>query len=761
MVDANKANDPSQPPGKDKRRSGSILRVVTIRSRLLIAFVLMVLLAAIAISSVTVILGSRDARQRVIGQLDSVATLKEAEIESWVRGLELNLDIVISGEGLLNDVSVLTGDSEDTAENDTAYGSLRDRFAWAAERMGLFEELFLMDTLGRVVVSTSTGHEGERHSIYDYFIQGTEGHFIQQPSYSLSLGELTVVASAPVDVEGEALGVLAGRASLESLNQIMQERAGLGDTGETYLIGSNNRLLTGLRDKTYAVPETYILSEGAESAVSSRAGGSGTYRNYGEETVIGVYRWIPELNAALLAEQEEAEALHATRVTLMTIGGVAAGAVALAILASVVTTRSIAGPLADLAATARRVAAGDLDSSAKVERADEVGTVAMAFNNMTARLRDLVRSLEQRTDQLRMINEVGRSISSILSLDDLLPFVANSLQETFGYYTVNVLLVDPTSGDLTLRASAGGYTGTAPIGASVKAGQGIVGWVAENAQSLLANDVSQEPRYHAIGQLANTRSELAVPIRAGGDILGVLDIESAELDAFDEMDLFTAETLADQLAVAIRNAQLYEQAGELATVDERQRLARDLHDAVTQTLFSASIIAEVLPRLWDKDPADGKKRLEELRQLTRGALAEMRMLLLELRPTALTEVALGELLRQLAEAVTGRARLPIELSVEGQHKLPPDVQVTLYRIAQEAVNNIVKHAGASQARIELRLQPEQTELVISDDGSGFDPASVPPEHLGLGIMRERAEAVGARIEIDSQAGQGTKITVVW
>ena len=115
----------------------------------------------------------------------------------------------------------------------------------------------------------------------------------------------------------------------------------------------------------------------------------------------------------------------------------------------------------------------------------------------------------------------------------------------------------------------------------------------------------------------------------------------------------------------------------------------------------------------------------------------------------------------MTEAVTGRSRLPVTLSVEGQRTLPPDVQVTLYRIAQEAVNNIVKHAGASQATVSLRLQPEKVHLLIEDDGSGFDPETVSPEHLGLGIMRERAEAIGASLEIDSRVGHGTRIAVVW
>jgi len=441
--------------------------------------------------------------------------------------------------------------------------------------------------------------------------------------------------------------------------------------------------------------------------------------------------------------------------------------------------RSVIEPLQAFTKTVKEINPDNLSRRMQVRSEDELGTLATSFNQMADDLErshralqkahdELERKVEERTrgerrraEQLRAINEVGRRISSILSLDELLPFVVKSLQETFNYYNVNIFLLDPGSDDLVLKAGAGGYEGTVPVGLPVKVTEGIVGWVARSGKPLLANDVSQEPRYRFAEELADTRSELAVPIKMGTQILGVLDIESTELNAFDETDPFVAETLADQVAIAIQNAKLYEQARELATVEERQRLARDLHDAVTQTLFSASLIAEAVPRLWKRDPAEVQRRLEELRQLTRGALAEMRTLLLELRPAALEEAMLGDLLRQLTEAITGRARVPIVLTVEEERMLPPDVQVALYRIAQEALNNVAKHAGASQATVNLRCQPEQVELFIRDDGRGFNPESAFLKHLGLGIMRERAEAIGATLKIESQVGHGTQVLVTW
>jgi PAS domain S-box-containing protein len=202
-------------------------------------------------------------------------------------------------------------------------------------------------------------------------------------------------------------------------------------------------------------------------------------------------------------------------------------------------------------------------------------------------------------------------------------------------------------------------------------------------------------------------------------------------------------------------------AVEEAIIAERTRLAHDLHDAVTQTLFSASLIAEVLPDLWQVTPEEALKSIEELRQLTRGALAEMRTLLLELRPAALTQTRFPDLLKQLREAVIGRARLPVELIVEGDYELTPEVKVAFYRIAQESLNNIIKYSRATQVQIRILLNCCQVHLEIKDNGVGFDPAAIKPTSLGMRIMRERADAIHAHFKVSSNPGQGTIVSVDW
>jgi signal transduction histidine kinase len=173
------------------------------------------------------------------------------------------------------------------------------------------------------------------------------------------------------------------------------------------------------------------------------------------------------------------------------------------------------------------------------------------------------------------------------------------------------------------------------------------------------------------------------------------------------------------------------------------------------------LIAEMLPRLWDQDPDAGRRRLEDVRLLTLGALAEMRMLLLELRPSALIDTKLADLLRQLAAALTGRKRLPVALRLDGERAVPPDVQVALYRVAQEALNNIAKHARATAVELRLRSHTRGVALSISDNGRGFDASGIGADHFGLRIMRERADAIGARLTVRSRPGAGTCIRVVW
>ena len=381
---------------------------------------------------------------------------------------------------------------------------------------------------------------------------------------------------------------------------------------------------------------------------------------------------------------------------------------------------------------------------------DEIEGILIVSIDATERA-GLRQNLEQRvvarTQELQMLLDVAATANSSLHLNDILSRTLELLVDLVGSSRAGVSLLDAETGKLQaplLRPER--EVDPAEMAKILQAGQDTID---SGEMMYVAPDAAK-------GML---EPGALLPLQVRERKLGMLAIIGSEGSVFtpDQLSLF--KSIADQLSVAIENAYLFEKTEQVAIAAERNRLARDLHDAVTQTLFSASLIADVLPRIWERDHDQGRQRLEELRELTRGALAEMRTLLLELRPATLTEVSLAELLRQLTQAIGGRSRLPIELIVEGERPLSPETQIALYRIAQEALNNISKHAGASQVTLSLAFLPDSVNLSIQDNGRGFNPTDTPHESLGLGIMRERAQKIGADLTINSQIGEGTTVSV--
>lgn len=355
----------------------------------------------------------------------------------------------------------------------------------------------------------------------------------------------------------------------------------------------------------------------------------------------------------------------------------------------------------------------------------------------------LFRAEKRRAEQFRVIGEVGRHIAAAFDVDDLLRQMASQVRAAFGYERVEIAWIE--DGTVGAHAASGADRETS---------------APDDLWSAVVE--SGEPQLSSAGDL----SRIAVPLKSQDAVTGVLSAECRRPQAFDESDAIVLGSLANQAAAAVENIRHYQHARELAVVEERSRLARELHDAVTQTIFSAGLLAEALPDAWERDRQAGREMAADVRRLCRAALAEMRSLLLELRPAALAETPLEDLLRQLGEAAGGREGLLVTVTVEGAGILPPDVHLALYRIAQEALNNLARHARAGQAGLRLcyrRLEEAGpfVRLAIQDDGCGFDPSQVAPDHLGLKIMRERAQAIGAALSIDSAPGRGATIVVQW
>jgi len=360
------------------------------------------------------------------------------------------------------------------------------------------------------------------------------------------------------------------------------------------------------------------------------------------------------------------------------------------------------------------------------------------------------------------LRDTAALLTSTLNLDEVLDRILTAIGRVVPHETASIILVEGAQARVVrFRDQAGRHAGRQDQGRRFALAElPILVEMAATHRPMIVSPGS-DPRWTDRSGTRWVRSYLGAPVEMDGKVIGFIDLHSAHPDFFHPLHAECLRAFADQAAIAIDNARLYEQAHELATLKERQRLARDLHDAVSQTLWTASLIADVLPTVWREDQEEGRRSLEHLQRLTRGALAEMRTLLLELRPAALTEAPLGELMEQLAQAVMSRKKLDITVSVDGRCALPPDVQIGLYRLAQESLNNIAKHSRATRADIRLESRAGQVTLVVQDNGRGFDPDRVAPDRLGLGIMRERAEAMGARLEIDSHSGQGVRVSVVY
>jgi signal transduction histidine kinase len=262
-------------------------------------------------------------------------------------------------------------------------------------------------------------------------------------------------------------------------------------------------------------------------------------------------------------------------------------------------------------------------------------------------------------------------------------------------------------------------------------------------------------------QGSQTHSELTVPISVKGNIIGVLDVQSDQPNTFDKNDLELMRSLANQAGVAIENARLYEQAKQVAVLEERQRLARELHDSVTQTLYGMSLYAQAaVGQLALGNLEQVAENLREIQDTSQEVLAEMRLLIHELRPPVLEQDGLDGALQARLSAVEGRAGLKTSLKSELAGRLPAPIEEGLYRIAQEALNNVLKHARASTITVVLSQRDKLVTMEIADDGIGFEPETVKGQGgMGLPAMQERAAALRGRLAVISKPCEGVRVVM--
>ncbi len=575
---------------------------INIRSRLLVFSLGVVAVPLVIVATLAGYASFQTIRQHALEQLTSVAQLKKNQITLWEENLESLVQALVSDpQASIRYQYLLQSGSQ--SQQAAALSQVDRQFQQYIAATSYFEELFILSPDGNVVYSTDPRRQGQILSSATFFQLGLLQSTIQPPVYDTLARQNSIFVSGPIPgTDGQPIGVIAGRANLQVLNDVMQQREGLGKTGETYLVGLNHALLTGAREANTAFGGAYIDTEGVRQAMQTKSSGGGLYANYAGQEVLGAYTWVPELQAILLAEQQTSEVFQGVYRSLLVLGGITLAAAIAALIAALFITRGISEPLNALVQTAERITAGDLEAQAPIRSNDEIAALASAFNAMTTRLRSLIGTLEERiarrtediearSRRMETIAQIGSAIASIRDMDVLLTRITSLISDRLGYYHVGIFLLDEQGEYAVLRAanSEGGQRMLARQHRLRVGETGIVGYVTAYRQPRIALDVGKDAVYFDNPDLPATRSEAALPLVSGRTLLGALDVQSTEANAFTEEDVHILQLLADQLAIAIENARLFTQAQE--ALDEAQRAYGELSRQAWLRLLEEGILS--------------------------------------------------------------------------------------------------------------------------------------------------------------------------
>jgi signal transduction histidine kinase len=394
---------------------------------------------------------------------------------------------------------------------------------------------------------------------------------------------------------------------------------------------------------------------------------------------------------------------------------------------------------------------------------------AIAVNQDITELKQKEDELQAAHDQLSTLLEISQSIVSTLDLDPLLNLIMEQLGKVIPYEAAAILILEQNKLGFRVVQGPGVFQSLlshqipshdlTPVESLLKRNESMYLSDLQGKEDLIAQieNILKLPS----AQFAYLRSWLVLPLIAKGDLIGCVVLTHSQPDYYSEQSRSISQAYANQVAIAIHNAQLYRQAGDNAALEERNRLARELHDSVAQALYSISLFIDATRMaLKTNKPHVVESHLEELTQLSREAMSDMRLLIFELRPPLLEKVGLVAALHSRIDAVENRAGFEASFHSEGTFHLTSEQESELYRIAQEALNNVIKHAQANQVKVQLLGEENCVRLIIEDDGIGFD-VQIAESGGGQGFrnIHERAARIGASCQFQSAPGKGTKVSI--
>lgn len=386
-------------------------------------------------------------------------------------------------------------------------------------------------------------------------------------------------------------------------------------------------------------------------------------------------------------------------------------------------------------------------------------------------LQDLSIGLARQTDMHQLVNEALHALERTLSYSSASLWAREQLAEhgrvvLMGYRTGAPASEEGQPADTQADELTGMRLSRGNLGHYERIERERQPLIENNVQhsfwSWLLDRVTDDARTSTLYR--HSRSWMALPLQFRDSVLGVMRVDHEEPAYFDDERVRLLTAVGSQTALAMRHAQLAEQSRDMAVMAERNRIARDLHDAVSQTLFAANVMAGTLTRSLQAETAPHLQvqadKAKALARLTQGALAEMRLLMLELRPDALQRMTLGELLKQALDALVGRSDIHVTTRITPSDGLSEATRMQLYRIAQEALSNVARHSQATELAVRWVVRgADRALLCIHDNGAGFDPGIAKPGHFGLDNMQARAREIGAALTLNSAPGQGTELCV--